>query len=153
MPGAHGVLWDPERKLLWAVGDDRLAAFSVGGAPHAPVLSRVQEKKLPTLWGHDLSPVFGDTDLLWVTTNSGVYQYKKSTGTWSSRYPGSEQANRGFVKSMGNQPSGAIIQTVPKEGALYAWGTDTADLFLPDRKLVLPETSVYKARIWSPHYQ
>lgn len=153
LPGAHGVLWDPELQVLWAVGDDRLITLRVEGAPDAPVLKPVHEKSLPSPWGHDLFPVYGDTGRLWVTTNSGVSQYVKSDDSWSTDYNGVERVNRAFVKSVGNQPSGTVLQTVPKEGVKYAWGTDTVDLFLPDRRLQLPQTSIYKARIWRPEYQ
>lgn len=153
LPGAHGVLWDPERQLLWAVGDDRLIALHVAGPPAAPVLELVVERKLPSLWGHDLCPVYGDSGRLWVTTNGGVYQYVKASDAWSADYPGADRACRAFVKSMGNQPSGTLVQTVPKQGVRYAWGTDTVDFFMPDRKLELAGTSIYKARIWCADYQ
>jgi hypothetical protein len=153
LPGAHGVLWDPDREVLWATGDDRLIALRVEGPPAAPALRPVHECRLPSLWGHDLSPVYGNPDRLWVTTNGGVYQYEKSSDSWSTEYAGAEGANRPFVKSMGNQPSGALVQTAPKEGMLYEWGTDTVDQFLPERKLRLPGASIYKARVWRPEYR
>jgi len=154
LPGAHGVLWDPERAVLWSVGDERLIALQVEGPTDSPTLKPVHERELPSLWGHDLAPVYGDTDRLWVTTNSGVYQYLKSSDSWSDGYRGAERTNRPFVKSVGNQPSGAIVQTVPKPGMLHAWGTDTVDLlFSPDRQWTLPGASIYKARVWRPEYQ
>lgn len=153
LPGAHGVLWDPERAVLWTVGDDRLIALRVEGPPDSPILKFVHECRLPSLWGHDLSPVYGDPDRLWVTTNGGVYQYLKSTDSWSDGYAGAEHANRPFVKSVGNQPSGGIVQTVPKSGMLHAWGTDTVDQFHPKRRWTLPGASIYKARVWRPEYQ
>lgn len=153
LPGAHGVLWDPERQVLWAVGDDRLIALRVEGIPSAPSLKLMHAKPLPSSWGHDLYPVYGDSGRLWVTTNGGVYQYVKENDAWSTDYEGEDCLNRPFVKSVGNQPSGAVLQTVPKEGAKYAWGTDTVDFFLPERQLWLPRTSIYKARIWRAEYQ
>lgn len=153
LPGAHGVLWDPSLELLWAVGDHVLVGLRVGGTPDAPVLEKVRETALPTPWGHDLSPVYGDPDRLWVTTNTRVYQYVKSTDTWITAFFGGDRLNLPTVKGVGNQPSGRVALTQPKAGSLYEWTTDTVTLLFPYEERTRDGAAFYKARVWSPEYQ
>lgn len=161
LPGAHGVLWDPDRGLLWAVGDRKLVAFRVEGTSAQPELLQARTAELPTSWGHDLAPVYGNLDRLWVTTNTGVYQYSKEADVWLTAYPGSEAVNGPFVKSVGNVSSGMVFTTAPREGNMYAWGTDTVeaagsaaeDRWAQGIRWTIPGTAIYKARVWRSEYQ
>jgi hypothetical protein len=157
LPGGHGVLWDPQHALLWAVGDEYLTAFSIEGSASAPILKEHLDLRsdLPSLYGHDLSPVYGNPDLLWVTTNGGVYQYQKSSRTWSESFELSEHVQHKMVKSVGNFPNGLIVQAKPRTGSLYEWTTDTVDctsLEAGARKLVRTGSAIYKARVWIANY-
>lgn len=94
------------------------------GPRKAPVSTEVSKIALPTRYGHDLSPVYSDTDCLWVTTVSKVYQFVKSTQTWTETYAGAGDINRHDVKGNGNQPSGMIryLSLVKLPDELYALG-------------------------------
>jgi len=151
--GAHGVHWDPRRRVLWAVGDDELVALRVEGTDAAPVLCVAHKVALPTPHGHDLQPVWGDSDRLWISTGTRVYQYVKSANAFDSHYPGNETISRAGVKSVGNQPSGRVVTTVPKAGGLYEWTTDTVDFHLPDSTRTRTGAAFYKARILLPDYE
>jgi hypothetical protein len=159
-PGAHGVHWDPEASLLWALGDDHLVALKVGGTDRSPELEEVRKIALPTRHGHDLQPVYGDRDRLWVSTGIEVYQFVKSTGTFDMSYSGNESIRRSSVKSVGNLPNGKVVSTVPdytkgKVGGCgrNTWCTETVD-FLPGTETRrLPGSALYKARIWSADYE
>lgn len=149
LPGAHGVQWDPESKLLWAVGDNHIVALEYGGTPANPTLTEVRATELPTPHGHDLQPVYGDSDAFWVTTGSQVYQYRKSTDTITTDYPMSELLNRSGVKAVSTNPAtGQVLQTKPKIGCATTWCTDTVDLFGPDAARTRPAAQFYKARWW-----
>ncbi len=63
--GAHGVVWDAGRNVLWALGTHALVALSVGGTPAAPVVTERRSVPLPSEGGHDLQPVPHRPDLLW----------------------------------------------------------------------------------------
>lgn len=153
LPGAHGVLWDPQLNVLWAVGDYKLVALKVQGSDSRPTLEKSFEVNLPTNWGHDLYAVYGDPDRLWVTTGSRVYQYVKSRKTFIESYPGADMINRAGVKSIGNQPSGQVVLTQPKEGSLFDWSTDTAQMFVPAETRLRSLAAFYKVRVWWPEYQ
>jgi hypothetical protein len=157
LPGAHGVLWDPQNALLWALGDDYLTALSIEGTPSSPILREHLSLRtdLPSFSGHDLSPVYGNPDLLWVTTNEGVYQFQKSSRSWSSNYKLSEHVQqKQWVKSIGNFPNGLVVQARPRAGSLYEWTTDTVELTSEAgvRKLVRTGSAIYKARVWRANY-
>ncbi|MFD0712748.1 DUF6528 family protein [Paenibacillus sp. GCM10027626] len=159
LAGAHGVQWDPQLQLLWAVGDDDLVALEIAGTSEAPVIREARRTALPTSSGHDLQPVYGNPDRLWVSTESHVYQYIKSRNEFDETYPGHEFISRANVKSVGNMPSGQVVSTVPDQlvrtetgCGLNDWCTDTVDFSISNKKAVLPGAAIYKARVWRASY-
>lgn len=155
LPGGHGVLWDPANELLWALGDKDLVALKVSGTPAQPVLTETQRVPLPgKKGGHDMAPVFGDKGRLWVTTNDAVYQYVKSTGTFTTEYANAAKVNVRLVKSVGDQQgTGQVLRTRPKSGCGASWCTDTVEFFGGTASRTLPGTKIYKARWFRPDYQ
>ncbi|HEX2312291.1 MAG TPA: DUF6528 family protein [Thermomonospora sp.] len=158
LKGGHGVLWDPRRKVLWAIGDDDLVALKVGGTPAAPTLTEVRRVALPSQGGHDLAAVRSDPDRLWITTNTGVYQYDKSTGRFHTRFRHASSVTAlPLVKAVGDHPAtGQILLTRPKLGCATTWCTDTAEFFgraHQNATRTLPEAQFYKARWFAPKYQ
>ena len=152
--GGHGVQWDPELELLWALGDDELIAFEVGGTPADPTLEVERISYLPTFGGHDLQPVYGDTDRLWVTSNTGVYQYVKSIDEWDTDYPMADELYRTMVKSVSNHPvTDQVVQAKPKADCATTWCTDTIDFFGPAETRMRKGAEFYKARWFVPDYQ
>ncbi|GGE02620.1 hypothetical protein GCM10010911_72080 [Paenibacillus nasutitermitis] len=152
--GARGVLWDPLKNVLWAVGDNDLVALLVQGSPAAPTLKESFKVALPSSGGHELQPVYGNKDRLWVSSDTLVYQYIKSTKTWSSTYSGASSISRAGVRSVGNQLSGQAVETVPGGGCtLNSWCTDTVDFLSPGTTRVKTGAAFYKARILNPEYQ
>ncbi len=152
LPGAHGVLWDPIHEVLWALGDYLLVSLKVEGNEAKPTLEVETLKNLPSPWGHDLQPVHGNEDRLWVTTGSRVYQYVKSSGKFEIGYPGYEQVNQSNVKSIGNQLNGQIVLTRPSENCANDWCTDSINFYMPDFVRTLTGAQLYKARILNPEY-
>ncbi|GGE02626.1 DUF6528 family protein [Paenibacillus nasutitermitis] len=159
LPEAHGLLWDPQQNVLWALGST-LNALTIGGTPAAPTITQKSSVALPTSHGHEMQPVYGDTDRLWISTGTTVYQYIKSTNTFTTSFTGSAGIGRVGVKSVGDQPSGQVIETVPDAiksppGGCTAnnWCTETVDFFLPDMTRTMTGARFYKARILNPAYQ
>lgn len=158
-PGAHGVQWDPERRVLWALGDDDLVALEITGSDAAPVVREVHKVALPTRYGHDLQPVYGNTDRLWVSTGSHVYQYIKSLNDFDESYSNSDMISRANVKSVGNLPSGQVVSAVPDQvirpesgSSSNDWCTARIDFVNPSMTGILPGAGIYKARVWNPDY-
>ncbi|MEC0311191.1 DUF6528 family protein [Paenibacillus lautus] len=149
--GAHGVHWDSRRSVLWALGDNELVALRLEGTDDQPKIVVDDRVPLPTKYGHDLHPVWGNDDRLWITTVSHVYQYVISSGQFDRENADCSFMNRHDVKSIGNQPSGLIVSTSPKAGGLYEWTTDEIRFHgAPNR--MRQGAAIYKARIWTPEY-
>lgn len=158
--GAHGVLWDPENELLWAVGTNDLVALEVGGTAEKPTLTERHRVALPgKQGGHDLAPVYGDTDELWVTTNDSAYRYSKSTDTFDTDFEYADEVNAyRLTKSIGNHPDTdqLLVTQAKKYDCPTTWCTPTGDFF-GDGDLMatrtMPDARFYKLRWWIPAYQ
>ncbi|MFC5648573.1 DUF6528 family protein [Paenibacillus solisilvae] len=163
LPGAHAVLWDLERKTLWAAGSFDIVELAVEGTDAEPVLTERMKAQLPTKHAHDVQSVAGSPDKLWVATGSKVYQYSKSTGKFDLSYEGSAGISRVGVKSVGSLPDGRVVETVtdtaktpPGPCTANNWCTDTIDFFQPDgsrSERRIQDSELYKARVLNPGYE
>lgn len=149
-PGAHEVYWDARNSLLWAIGDKELIGYTVGGTDAEPTLTRTVVKTLPTNWGHDLQPIPGDPDRLWITTVYGVHQYVIPTGRFDVGFPRARELYAPNIKSIGTDAvTGTVLQTTPKPGNPCTWCTDQVDFFVggtTTTSRVLPGAEIYRAR-------
>ncbi|MBS1565906.1 MAG: hypothetical protein JST39_16070 [Bacteroidetes bacterium] len=168
---AHAALWDSLNNVVWVIGQDPanathiLTALTVGGTPDNPTLTEDLSRRsaLPSVWGHDVSPFYGDMNRLWVSTNSAAYVYNKTTKTFVVA-PGT--ANRIFVKAISNQASGQIVETQPDANksprppvncSLNDWSTSTVEFYSSNGTLqgsrVINGACVYRARVLTDKYQ
>ena len=112
LPSAHGVLWDPTEEVLWGLGSTVLNAYHVGGTREKPTLSLIDGMSYPIAsGGHDLSPVYGNPDRLWITS-SKVAQFSKSQEKVLYDYDGASVINQGSVKSINTYADGITVMTV-----------------------------------------
>lgn len=81
LPGAHGVLWDPTKKWLWAIGDKVLKAYTVTGTYRNTRLKDTGKKVTLSGMGHDLQPDYSNSGKLLITDTYGVYEVDKSALT------------------------------------------------------------------------
>lgn len=148
---AHGLQWDAGRRVLWALGGDRLVALKAGGTAAGPTLDAVFEARLPSPHGHDLGQVAGDPDRLWVSSGTAVYQYVKSTGAFLRDFPDAAGISRARVKAVGDDAvTGQVVSTVPERGLGETWWTRTVAVHRPARAYRLVDGGIYKARWWLP---
>lgn len=159
---AHGLLWDSNLDVLWALGKEQLIAYEVGGTLEKPELILKRTYNVPAKpieEGHDLYPVYGDGNKLWITVSKEVYQFDKMTGRFSKDFALYDSLRGQYNKSIGNQPfSNTVVRAYPmKKGS---WRTDTIHLFRPDGKgeYTLEShtqigTGYYKARVWYHEYR
>ena len=75
--GAHGMVWDEERELLWALGDSELRSYQIRQNGLVMKMSRA----LPNPEGHDLRPVPGTSALL-LTTGQHVWLFDRDRLTF-----------------------------------------------------------------------
>lgn len=158
---AHGVLWDEENQVLWAVGRTVLTAYQVVlNADGTVTVTEDTSRRatIPSDHAHDLAPVYGDANALWITTGSHVYQFNKQTKTFSTDYAGHEHLDCANVKGVGNFEDGSLVFLYP-DGAFQSWTTKSM-IFVrnQDGKMVKEELAsetghFYKARVWDARYQ
>ena len=157
---AHGVLWDEERGVLWAIGGTVLTAYDVTLADGKVIVTEVTDLRatIPSAGAHDLAPVYGNKGALWISTGSHVYQFDKNTKTFSTDYAGHETLDRNAIKGVGNFDDGSIVYIFP-DGAFKSWTSQSA-VFMKkttDGFETLTLTSAtghfYKIRVWDARYQ
>ncbi|APY87831.1 hypothetical protein DCW30_09055 [Streptomyces alfalfae] len=157
LKGAHGLHWDGSRRMLWAIGDDELVAYEVGGTPARPALRRTSAIGLPvgtpgrTPGGHDLFPVARRPGRLWVTTNAAVFQYDTARRVFLRDFAGAELISRKSVKCVGDDPrTGQVVTASPESGLGETWWTTTVSVHRPESRFELVDGGIYKARWWLP---
>ncbi|MEV6805779.1 DNRLRE domain-containing protein [Streptomyces sp. NPDC051132] len=145
LDGAHEVVYDPGTHSLWAIGTDVLVRYDYADGRLTPGTSWPLPKQAggAPAYGHELTPVYGNSDRFWVGTNGGIVQFSKSGAvdcyddtpdTWPvpakvAELPGGDKhwctnyANRAevtqrhMIKSVGNDPAtGRVISTCSQAG-------------------------------------
>lgn len=156
--GAHGVVWDNELGVLWALSNYEIVAYDIGSDPDAPTLTLINGLggKLPGAGGHDLSTVAESPDKLWVSSNS-VYMFDKYTGKFIDAYDGKSQIAAYNVKCISSTENGAVLRTVATE-VYKAHDTDTLTVFVKNESgsytetnYVFADRAFYKARYFYPY--
>lgn len=106
LPSAHNVVWDRKRELLYATEDIVLKSYKYNFNRKEPRLIEQDVLfELPNTesCGHDLFPVDGKDDILWLTTNERVWQYDVKANTTEIIY------DLYAVKSVSNSPDGVLM--------------------------------------------
>ncbi len=155
---AHGVLWDDEKQVLWAIGRTVLTAYRVtlDGGKVTVTEETSLRATIPSDWSHDLAPVYGNPNELWITTGSHVYRFNKTTGTFSTDYEGHGILDRDAIKGVGNFDDGSIVYIYP-DGAFKTWTSRSAFLLkvgtAASETLTSADGHFYKIRVWDTRYQ
>lgn len=167
LSSAHGVLWDPERQWVWALGNASLNAYTVSGSPSStPKISAVNGVGATGFTGgHCLSPVYGNPDRLWISVGSKVYQVDKNTGKLYTDYVGAERINTSAVKSINSFANGTTVWTrADSKNATATHNTDVVNILYYNiyasgkrarvyLDVKFPDRDFYKVRIFTTAYQ
>lgn len=118
---AHNVVWDKKRGFLYATGtiasgSTALFRFKYNGDRTNPKLTG--QTRIYTFQnesgGHDLYPVYGEEDKLWLTAASGVYKFDLTGVTESTNNDSPEPTctkiyDTADIKSISNGPDGVLM--------------------------------------------
>ena len=156
---AHGVLWDAEREVLWAIGRKVLTAYRVTLADGKVTVTEEGSLRatIPSDWSHDLAPVYGNKNELWVTTSSHVYRFDKTTKSFTVNYAGRDSLDRADIKGVGNFDDGSTVYIFP-DGAFKTWTGQSAFILRTDngmqsQTITSADGHFYKIRVWDTRYQ
>lgn len=137
--GAHGVEWDPKRKVLWALGTYELRSYSLnkGDKPSLSLLSSIE---LPEEDGHDLQ-FLDDKNSLCISTASAVWNYSINENSFTQDNLIGKEAK---VKSVSyNNITKQTVYVKAGEESWWAYYIRFAD---SNRVVYLPGEKIYKAR-------
>ncbi len=112
---AHGVLWDPTYKVLWALGRYELRAYAIQGSGTNEKLVEVTQMRinLPEghRGGHDLSPDYTNTRYLYITVGEFALKIDKKERTIIADYEYYKLMNAQNIKGFSNNPYGNFFIT------------------------------------------
>lgn len=137
---AHGVEWDEARSRLYALGMETLEEYSFSPGDTGAQLRKVEETKLPSSGGHELSAgaVAGE---LFVSSGTGVFVFQKETRAFT-KHPALGDMHH--VKSISVHPrSGQLAYIRADEGV---WWTFQLRFLNPTAEIESPGQRLYKAR-------
>ncbi len=157
---AHGVLWDDAINRLWVLGGNRLQGYGVT-KDHKLVKDDDLTFTLNSSGGHDLQPVYGTEDEFWITTNSNVIRFNKTTGKMSIRYEGWGNISAlDHVKGIGSFDDGTLL-IAQQNGTYKEWNTNiiTVGVYNEQTQLYdlhereVPNGAYYKLRVFKKDYR
>jgi hypothetical protein len=136
----HGVVWDPEREFLWALGGPELRSYRLRDwETDSPTLERTGTFELPDPGGHDLRAIPGSQDLV-ITSNGGVHLFDRDTGIFRA-HP--SLARAAGVKSVDVHPASGRLVFVQAEERWWAYHIRFLE---PEGEIHLPDERLYKVR-------
>jgi hypothetical protein len=141
LPGAHGVVWDPERNRLWALGETEFRSYEVlaDRATGSLLLTRRWTCELPNPDGHDLRAQPGTPDLT-LTTGHHVWLFDRDLLSFRM-HP--TMGDLSGVKCVDVDPDGGATVYV-KAGT--SWWAEHVRFLGTERSLDFPKRKIYKAR-------
>ena len=170
--GAHGVLWDPEYDVLWALGDDELVAYSAKGEGMEQTLSLISGMgaRFPAGkdGGHDLAADLTDTRYLYLSGGKNIFRFDKEENKMIERFPQYNKLSHADVKGFGNNLNGNFFYCFPNHGPGTVWENDSKADWCTDsiyfvywktestmyiQKYVSKTAAFYKCRTFYGKYQ
>lgn len=147
VPDAHNAVWDKTKARLYVSGKAENGKLSIYSFEYNydrlhPALTNQKEIYgfSDETGGHDLYPVYGEENMLWLTAANGVYKLDVSD---LSEVKCEKVYNMLSIKSISNSEDG-VIMLKPRE----SWWSDRLIDGSGQAVFFVPDTKIYKARWW-----
>jgi hypothetical protein len=145
LAGAHGVVWDPNNKLLWACGNKVVQAYTVTGTYRNVRLKASSKKVTLSGLGHDLQPDFSNSGRLLVSDSYGVYSIDKGALTKSTLHTTTR------IKAYVKMSTGEYFYVRGDNAGSRDWGSPTV-VFSQSADRTRSGAEFYKARYYTTAY-
>jgi hypothetical protein len=140
LQGAHGAVWDPETRTVWALGETELHVYALEGWETAtPVLTLKRRIDLPDVGGHDLRAVPGTRHLV-LTTRGNVWTLDRDCLMFEAH---DRLGSLEGVKGVDVHPGTGRIAFVQAE---TSWWSSRVRFLQPEGEIQIPGERIYKAR-------
>lgn len=127
LPHVHGVLYDPNGQVLWALGGDALISYRVEGEGTDQRLVPLPERTLPLVGelveGHALAADLTDPDKLCISSDHACLWVDKKTLACTDLFDGVAGAARTWVKGLCKNRRGSYCLVIPNGGKNTPWAT------------------------------
>jgi len=136
----HGVVWDDDKQILYALGYDEFRMYSLQNwnSP-SPGIELIKKIIIPGISGHDLNAT-PDKDQLILTENNSTWLFNKKAETFKEYLPLAEYSR---VKSVDFHPATNQLVFIKAE---EEWWSNNIHFINPTKKLYIGETRIYKVR-------
>lgn len=145
LAGAHGVVWDPNNKLLWASGNKIVQAYTVSGTYRDIRLKASSKKVTLSGLGHDLQPDFSNKAKLLVSDSYGVYSIDKGTLAKTTLHTTTR------IKAYVKMSTGEYFYVRGDNAGSRDWGSPTV-VFSQSADRTRDGAEFYKARYYTTAY-
>jgi len=137
----HNVVWDRTRNVLWSAGQHKIYSFTYNNSCTSPSLTVSDSFALPAANAHDLFPVYGSTDSLWLTTGGKIWKFSAATHTFTSAI-----ATITGVKSISSGPAGYPTVYLQSISDTEWWNDEVQNLANGLPVFQMTGLKIYKAR-------
>ncbi len=145
LPWGHGVVWDDQRRFVWALSHHDIRAYRLAEwETDHPSLELIAIVDLPEGGGHDMYPVPG-SPLMTITTGRHCWVFDRDKRSFQL-HP--QLGETGDVKSISVNPVTGRVAYVHGEGE--NWWAEHVRFMQPDGMIDLTGERVYKARWNAP---
>ena len=140
LESGHGIVWDQQRQLLWALGYDQLKAYQlVDWDTSEPSLLLYNSYNLPESGGHDLYPVPESAEMT-VTTSNHCWVFNRDSGSFNLHPLLSDMQ---AVKAISINP---VSQQLVYIKADTSWWSENLRFLNPNKSIYYKNEHFYKAR-------
>ncbi len=166
---AHGVCYDPQNEVVWALGSTEVIALKPVGSGKDAKLMQIagMGASLGVTGGHVMTPAFGNPGKYWLSSSQQTWIFDANEGTVSSTdLKCDEYSNKG-VKGMAYFADGTMVQTAHDQGGTGTYrSSELKIMYLAEssgkvtqavvKSVMIPHrvgSQTYKVHVFTKDYQ
>ncbi len=171
LDSAHGICYDPQTEMIWALGSREIIALQVQGEGASAKLTKINGMgaSLPTghSGGHVLAPAYGNPGKYWVSSSKQTWIFDAEQESISPTALQCKKYTNAEVKGMAYFADGTMVQTAHDQGGTGTYrSSELRILYLTEssgkvtqavvKEVMIPHRSgsqSYKVHVFTKDYQ